>query len=85
MLTVLKLKTAHCCKSCDPGRSDTDRHSYATWMEATEAVRMAVSLAVDAGFDVMASKPGRVELERSDEDVLDELTLTLMPDSIGRN
>jgi hypothetical protein len=85
MLTVLKTKISHCCNNCDPGHWDVNNEEFSTWLEATETVIMATSLAVSMGFKVMAMKPGLVQLERTEDDVHDELTLELIADPIGVN
>lgn len=84
MLTILKTIIDHRCSHCD-GKFDVSREEFPTFLGASEAVRMATSLAISMGFVVVDMKPGRVELERTEDDVYDELTMELLADPVAAN
>jgi hypothetical protein len=54
-------------------------------LEAAETLQVASIMAVEMGFEVLGMRPGRIELERTVDDVHDEITLELIADPIGAN
>ena len=84
MLTILKTTIDHKCDNCD-GRWDVNREEFPTYLGAQEAIRMAATMGLAVGFDVVDQRPDRVELERTVDDIHDEIIFELVADPIGAN